>query len=61
MMIGPKAARRPSDPLRLTIETVLFLVAAALLARAGYAVWAVIFAVAAIGIAVLVRLTAPGS
>jgi hypothetical protein len=61
MMIGPKARHRPSDPLRVTIEIVLFLVAAALLALAGYAVWAVIFAVVAIGVAVMVRLTAPGS
>jgi hypothetical protein len=61
MLIGPKARRRPSDPLRLTIEIVLFLVAAALLALAGYALWAVIFAIVAIGVAVLVRLTAPGS
>jgi hypothetical protein len=61
MMIGPKARHRLSDPLRVTIEVVLFLVAAVLLALAGYAVWAVIFAVVAIGVAVLVRLTAPGS
>jgi hypothetical protein len=61
LIIGPKARWRPSDPLRITIEIVLFLVAAALLALAGYAIWAVIFAVAAIGVAVLVRLTAPGS
>ena len=60
-MIGPKAARRLSDPLRLTVEIVLFLAAAVLLALVGYALWAVIFAVAAIGTAVLVRLTAPGS
>ena len=37
MVIGPKAARRLSDPLRLTVETVLFLAAAVLLALAGYA------------------------
>jgi Protein of unknown function (DUF2568) len=61
MMIGPKARRRPSDPLRITIEIVLFLVAAVLLALVGYAVWAVIFAVVAIGVAVLVRVTAPGA
>jgi hypothetical protein len=61
LMIGPRARRRPSDPLRITIEIVLFLVAAALLALAGYAVWAVIFAVVAIGVAVLVRLTTPGA
>jgi zinc transporter ZupT len=61
MMIGPRARRRPSDPLRITIEIVLFLVAAALLALAGYAFWAVIFAVAAIGVAALVRVTAPGA
>lgn len=61
LLIGPKARWRPSDPLRISIEIVLFLVAAALLALAGYAVWAVIFAVVAIGVAGLVRLTAPGS
>jgi hypothetical protein len=61
MIISPKARRRPSDPLRLAIEIVLFLVAGALLALAGYAVWAVIFALVAIGVAALVRLTAPGA
>jgi hypothetical protein len=61
LMIGPKARRRLSDPLRLAVEIVLFLVAAVLLALAGHAVRAVIFAAAAIGTAVLVRLTAPGS
>jgi hypothetical protein len=61
MVISPKARWRPSDPLRIAIEIVLFLVAAVLLALAGYAVLAVIFAVAAIGVAALVRLTAPGA
>jgi hypothetical protein len=61
LLIGPKARWRPSDPLRLAIEIVLFLVAAAVAALAGYAILAAIFAVAAIGVAVLVRLTSPGS
>jgi hypothetical protein len=47
VLIGPKARWRPGGPLRIAIETVLFLVSAALLALAGYAVLAVISAVAA--------------
>ncbi|MEP7026574.1 MAG: YrdB family protein [Actinomycetota bacterium] len=61
VFIGPKARRRLDDPLRLAVETVLVLVSAALLAWAGFAVPAGIFAVVTIAIAVLVRLTSPGS
>lgn len=59
--LAPRARRRLSDPLRLVAEIVLFGVAAAVLALAGYAVAAAVFAVIAIGTAVLVRVITPGS
>ncbi len=59
--IAPRARRRWPDPWRLGVEIVLFLGAAAGLAAEGWLAWAVVFAVAAIGIAVAVRLVAAGS
>jgi hypothetical protein len=50
-----------SDPLRLGVELVLFALAAAALALTGPVVAAVVFAVIAIGVALLLRVAAPGS
>jgi uncharacterized protein DUF2568 len=58
--IAPRARRRWPDPWRLGVEIVLFLAAAAALAAEGDLAWAIVFAVAAIGIAAAVRAVAPG-
>jgi uncharacterized protein DUF2568 len=59
--IAPRARRRWPDPWRFWAEVVLFLATAAGLAAEGWLVWAVVFAVATIGIAAAVRAVAPGS
>ena len=59
--LAPRARRRLSDPLRLVIELVLFALAAAALALTGPVVAAVLFAVIAMGVAILLRVVAPGS
>jgi Protein of unknown function (DUF2568) len=59
--IGPRARRRLADPLRLVVEFALFLAASAGLALDGFVLAAVIFAILAIGTAVLVRVVTPGS
>ncbi|HEX7992798.1 MAG TPA: DUF2568 domain-containing protein [Streptosporangiaceae bacterium] len=59
--IAPRARRRWPDPSRLCAEVALFLAAAAGLAVEGDLAWAVVFAVATIGIAAAVRAVAPGS
>jgi hypothetical protein len=59
--IAPRARWRLRDPMRLAVEIVMFAVSAMALAIAGHPVPAVIFAVAAIGTAVLLRWFAPGS
>jgi Protein of unknown function (DUF2568) len=59
--IGPRARRRLADPLRLAAEIALFLAASAGLALDGFVLAAVIFAILAIGTAVLVRVVTPGS
>ena len=58
--LAPRARRRLRDPLRLAVELVLFAVAAAALAVTGPVVAAVVFAVIAIGVALLLRVVAPG-
>jgi cation transport ATPase len=58
---APRARRRLADPLRLVAEIVLFATSAAGLALTGHPVPAVIFGVAAIGTAILLRWQAPGS
>jgi hypothetical protein len=58
---APRARRRLEDPARLVAEIVLFAASAAGLALTGHAVPAAIFAVAAIGTAILLRWLAPGS
>jgi len=61
LVIAPRAPRRLGDPLRLAIEIVMFLASSAALALVGHVIAAVVFAVLAIGTAVLVRMVAPGS
>jgi uncharacterized protein DUF2568 len=60
LWLAPRARRRLRDPLRLTVELVLFAVAAAALAVTGPVVAALVFAVIAIGVALLLRVGAPG-
>jgi len=59
--IAPRARRRWPDPWRFCVEVVLFVAAAAALAAEDWLVWAIVFAVATIGIATAVRAVAPGS
>ncbi|MGN6677542.1 MAG: YrdB family protein [Streptosporangiaceae bacterium] len=59
--IAPRAARRWPDPWRFCVEVALFLAATAALAAEGSPAWAIVFAVATIGIAAAVRAVAPGS
>ena len=60
LWLAPRARRRLRDPLRLTVELVLFAVAAVALAVTGPVVAALVFAVIAIGVALLLRVVAPG-
>jgi hypothetical protein len=60
LWIAPRARRRLPDPLRLTVEIVLFALAAAALALTGPVVAALVFAVIAIGVAIALRAVAPG-
>jgi hypothetical protein len=53
--VGPKARRRLKDPLRLVSELVIFAVATGAYAAVGQAVVAVVFAVASLTTALLVR------
>ena len=59
--IAPRARRRWPDPWRFCVEVVLFLAAAAGLAAEGWLAWAIVFAVATIGVAAAVRVVAAGS
>lgn len=61
LWIAPRARRRLPDPQRLAAEIVIFGVSAAALALVGHVILAVVFAVVAIGSAVLVRVLTPGS
>jgi hypothetical protein len=58
--IAPRAKHRWPDPWRFGAEVLLFLGAAAGLGAEGDLTWAIVFAVAAIGIAAAVRAVAPG-
>ncbi len=60
LLVAPRARRRLPDPARLAVETVLFAASSAALALTGHALPAAVFAACAVGIAVLVRLTARG-
>jgi hypothetical protein len=59
--IAPRARRRWPDPWRFGVEVVLFLAAAAGLAAEGWLAWAIVFAVATVGVAAAVRVVAAGS
>lgn len=61
LVMAPRARRRLADPGRLVAEIVLFLVTAAALALVGQVLWAVAFALVAIGAAVLTRMLTPES
>ena len=61
LWMAPRARRRLADPLRLAAELVLFSVAAAALALTGPVLAAVVFAVIAMGVAIMLRAVAPGS
>ena len=58
--IAPRARRRWPDPWRLAVEIALFGAAAVGLGIEGSAIWAAIFAVVTIAVAVLVRVVTPG-
>ncbi len=61
LLIAPRARHRLRDPVRLAAEIVIFVASSAALALAGPVIPAALFAILAIGIAVLVRISAPGS
>jgi hypothetical protein len=61
LALAPRAKHRFADPWRLGAETVIFLVATAALALAGDGVVAAVYAVVAIGTAILLRVVSPGS
>ena len=61
LALAPRAKHRLAEPWRLGAEIVIFVVAAAALALAGDGVAAAIYAVVAIGTAVLLRVVLPGS
>jgi hypothetical protein len=61
LMIGPRAARRLGDPVRLLVEMVIFVAAAVVLGLVGYPVVAVGYAFIAIATAGGVRAVTPGS
>ncbi len=61
LLMAPRARRRLADPLRLAAELVLFSVAAAALALTGPVLAAVVFAIIAMGVAIMLRAVAPGS
>jgi hypothetical protein len=60
LWVAPRARRRLRDPLRLAVELVLFALAATALALTGPVLAAVVFAVVAMGVALLLRAVAPG-
>jgi uncharacterized protein DUF2568 len=61
LVMAPRARRRLSDPARLIVELTLFLLAAAALGLVGDVVAAAIYAVIAVGAALLSRVLAPGA
>jgi len=60
-LVAPRASRRLADPARLAVESVLFTVSAAGLVLVGFAWAGVLYGVAAVGVALLVRKLAPGA
>ncbi|HUA31328.1 MAG TPA: YrdB family protein [Streptosporangiaceae bacterium] len=61
LALAPRARHRFADPWRLGAEMVIFLVATAAVALTGEGVAAAVYAVIAIGTAILVRVVTPGS
>jgi Protein of unknown function (DUF2568) len=61
LALAPRARHRFADPWRLGAELVIFLVATAVVTLAGEGIAAAIYAVIAIGTAILVRVVTPGS
>jgi hypothetical protein len=61
LAISPRAWRRMPDPWRLIVEFVLFGGAGAALAAENFLVGAVTFGAISIGVALLLRIVAPGS
>jgi hypothetical protein len=61
LALAPRAKRRFAEPWRLGAEIVIFLVATAALALAGDGIAAAVYAVVAIGTAILLRAVLPGS
>jgi hypothetical protein len=59
--IGPRAAHRLSDPVRLIAEIVIFVVSAVALSLVGYLVIGVVVAVISIATAATLRAVMPGS
>jgi hypothetical protein len=59
--IGPRAAHRLSDPVRLVAEIVIFVVAAVALSLVGYLVIGVVLALISIATAAALRGVMPGS
>ena len=59
--IGPRAAHRLSDPLRLLVEIVIFVVSAVALGLVGYLVIGVVLALISIATAAALRAVMPGS
>jgi hypothetical protein len=59
--IGPRAGHRLSDPVRLVVEIVIFVVSAVALSLVGYLVIGVVVAVISIATAAALRAVMPGS
>ncbi len=56
--LAPRSPRRLPDGPRLVVEVVLFGGSAAVLAAVGFPVWAAVYGVVGVGLAVLVRVPA---
>jgi hypothetical protein len=61
LLVAPRARRRLTDPARLVVEVVLFVVAGGWLAAVGHPEGALTFTVGCVAAAVLVRRYAPES
>jgi Protein of unknown function (DUF2568) len=59
--IGPRAAHRLSDPMRLVVEIVIFVVSAVVLGLVGYPLIGIVVAVVSIATAAALRAVMPGS
>jgi hypothetical protein len=61
LAIGPRASRRLSDPLRLVLEILIFVVSAVALGLVGYPLIGIVVAVVSIATAAALRAVMPGS